>query len=199
MSVPPCAITSLKAGISARRMLRLIFASTKSNTPLICDSTLAFPSNTSILSATPLISALWRVLSALHSSMSYATASAAPHFNAVMARIPVPQPQSSTLLPFRSISSNAPTIIWVVSCVPVPKALRAWIPMVMGDGCWVLGVGDGCKTSYITSLSPILIGAKPSSCSQVSFQSLSSTSSVSKVTLTPYIGKSIKASLTAGS
>lgn len=53
---------------------------------------------------------------------------AAPNLAATMPRMPVPQPQSRTCLPFNGMSRSEETIIWVVSWVPLPKAWTASIP-----------------------------------------------------------------------
>ena len=46
----------------------------------------------------------------------------APSFNAAMARMPEPQPKSTTVLPSTSIPSSQRKHMAVVGCVPVPNA-----------------------------------------------------------------------------
>ena len=87
-------------------------------------------------------------------SISHAKASAAPSFAAVIARIPLPQPTSSTLSPpcmyFSSIAAQS----LVVSCVPVPNAIPGSMSTVTSPGA----ASYFSHTGTMTTLFPVLIG-----------------------------------------
>ncbi|BAR96021.1 hypothetical protein PI172_1293 [Prevotella intermedia] len=155
-------------------MLRFIFAITTSNFSLKSLITCLLPSFTS--RTTLLVAAFSIVFLTLHSSMSYPQTFLAPHLPATIDKIPVPQPQSNTFFPFKSIPNNCATIICVVSCVPEPKACLGSILIIKGllpSAFSINACGFSSFTLQITQLSLMIIGANPAF-SHSSFQFLSS-------------------------
>ena len=70
----------------------------------------------------PLSFALFSVLSTASGSMSRASTSRAPHFEAITESIPVPQPASITSMPGSMYFSRSLAARYVVGLLPVPKA-----------------------------------------------------------------------------
>ena len=126
-------------------------------------------------------SALCLLFSTLHSSMSYPTISSAPSFDAVILKIPVPQPQSNTRLLCRSMLRSSEITSLVVSCVPVPNACLASIPILI-TSLPTISIAESLLflASYMMILLLILMGLKPFF-SHSSFQFCSSSSVVIKV------------------
>jgi len=80
------------------------------------------PSARSIASVKPLVAILARAAMTAFSSLSTANTRPAPRRAATIARMPVPVPRSSTVVPGSTRSSSAVTHNCVVGCRPVPNA-----------------------------------------------------------------------------
>ncbi len=103
----------------------------------------------------PLRPALSREASSACGSMSVPTARPAPSSKAAMARMPEPQPKSSTLRPARSSPSSHSRHSAVVGWVPVPKARPGSSSRLTASGS-----GAACQLGTIHRRRPKRIGWK---------------------------------------
>ena len=123
MSSPPAASRSSISSRSGQSSLRIILQRITSNFA----PSLNASRNPRIqsLSLKPLRSKFSAMQGIVSGSISVPTASFAPKRRAYMAKMPVPVPISSTVLPLKSIDSIKVAQLLVVSCSPVPKAVLA--------------------------------------------------------------------------
>ena len=155
MSVPPCATREAIARASGTSTRLSMLASTIGNSALT-SPTGFFATRKRF--ATPLAAAFSRDASIDSSSMSTPCALAAPKRSAPMARMPLPQPTSSTVSPPRTIFSSSASTRRVVSCVPVPKAWPGSIVRTTSPSRGSTGSHDG-RTS---KRDPTRVGLKNS-------------------------------------